>query len=327
MKISFIQTVAAFLACFTIPLVNGQESFYPSEQRIFSSGAFADLNAAFIGRWDKMHVVLERARDWAGFAGNPESGLLYLDSHMGNTNSSAGLGLKFDRIAAFKRTEINMSYAYSIKFADNGFRPLRLILGFQPSLDFFRAKYDEVFADLYPTSVPPEGLDQTTFGLNAGFILTNGGYSDYIENVWYAGLSSRITGIPLSPNKGSTNLKYQEYILLSGLRQNLNNHDTYLDATGFAVFGLAGIDLAALINFEKYNPEHQDNIGGWAGIGLKANMQSAAGLKQLVFQLGLISRLFQGKDQVLRIGLSMETDLGPYAFTGNRFGILVAYQN
>ncbi len=327
MRIFFILAVVTFLASFTFTPVAGQEAFYPSEQRVFSSGAFADLNAAYIGRWDQMHVGLERARDWSGFAGNPESGLLYFDSHMGSSNSSVGFGFKFDRIAAFKRSEINASYAYSIKFPDNGYRPLRLILGFQPSLDFFRAKYDETFGDLYPAAVPPEGLDQATFGLNTGVILTNGSYTDYIENVWYAGLSTRITGISLSETSDINSLRYQEFIVLSGLRQNLNNHDTYLDATGFATFGLAGIDLACLLNIEKYNPAHESNMGGWAGVGLKANMQSAAGLKQLVFQLGLISRLFQGKEQLIRIGISMETDLGPYSFLGNRYGILVAYQN
>ena len=327
MRTFFILTVVVFLVYFTTTPVSSQEAFYPSEQRVFSTGAFADLNAAYIGRWDQMHVGLERARDWAGFEGHPESGLLYFDNHIAGSNSSFGLGIKFDKIAAFKRNEVNLSYAYSIKFLDNGYRPLRLILGFQPSFDFFRAKYEDVFSDLYPAAVPPEGLDQTTFGINTGFILTNGGYSDFVENLWYAGLSTRISGLSLSENSALSDLKYQEYILLSGLRQNLNNDDTYLDATGFATFSLAGIDLGGLLNIEKYNPSHETNIGGWLGVGLKANMQSAAGLKQMVFQAGIISRLFQGKSQVIRIGFSLETDIGPYSFLGNRYGVLVAYSN
>ncbi|MBK8505954.1 MAG: type IX secretion system membrane protein PorP/SprF [Saprospiraceae bacterium] len=327
MRTFFIQTVVIFLAIVTYTPMIGQEAFYPSEQRVFSSGAFVDLNAAYIGRWDQMHIGLERSRDWAGFAGNPESGLLYFDNHIGASNSSIGLGFKFDKIAAFKRNEINFSYAYSIKFLDNGYRPLRLILGFQPAINIFRAKYENAFGDLYPSAVPPESLDQANFGINTGFILTNGSYTDYIENLWYAGLSTRISGIPLSKNTDLTNLRHQEYILLTGLRQNLNNEDTYLDATGFATFGLAGIDLGGLLNIEKYNPNHENNMGGWVGVGLKANMQSAAGLKQMVFQLGLISRLFEGKSQLIRIGLSLETDVGPYSFLGNRYGILVAYSN
>lgn len=327
MRTFFILTVVVFLVYFTSTPVSGQEAFYPSEQRVFSTGAFADLNAAYIGRWDQMHVGIERAKDWAGFEGNPESGVVYFDNHIASTNSSFGLGFKFDRIAAFKRNAISLSYAYSIKFLDNGYRPLRLILGFQPSLDFFRADYEEFFSDLYPAAVPPEGLDQTTFGINTGFLLTNGAYDEFVENLWYAGLSTRITGISLSENSGVSDLRYQEYVLLSGLRQNLNNEDTYLDATGFATFSLAGIDLGALINFEKYNPNHANNMGGWLGVGLKTNMQSSAGLKQLIFQAGIINRLFEGKSQTIRIGLSMETDLGPYSFLGNRYGILIAYSS
>ncbi|MCB0686557.1 MAG: type IX secretion system membrane protein PorP/SprF [Saprospiraceae bacterium] len=327
MRTFFILTVVVFLVTFACIPASGQESFYPSEQRVFSGGAFADLNAAYIGRWDQMHVGFERARDWSGFEGNPESGLFYFDNHLANSNSSLGFGFKFDKIAAFKRNEVNLSYAYSIKFLDNGYRPLRLIIGFQPSLDFFRAKYDDIFSDLYPNAVPPEGLDQTTFGLNTGFILTNGGYDEYVENLWYAGLSTRITGISLAENNGVSDLKYQEYVLLSGLRQNLNNEDLYLDATGFATFSLAGIDLGTLLNVEKYNPNHENNMGGWLGVGLKANMQSAAGLKQLVFQAGVISRLFEGKSQLIRIGFSLETDVGPYSLIGNRYGILIAFSN
>lgn len=327
MRTFFILTVVVFLVYFTTTPVSSQEAFYPSEQRVFSSGAFADLNAAFIGRWDQMHFGFERSRDWAGFEGHPESGLFYFDNHISGSNSSFGLGFKFDKIAAFKRNALNLSYAYSIKFLDNGYRPLRLILGFQPSLDFFRAKYEDVFSDLYPTAVPPEGLDQSTFGLNTGFLLTNGGYDEYVENLWYAGISTRITGIPLSENSGINDLRYQEYVFLTGIRQNLNNEDTYLDATGLATFSLAGIDLGALLNFEKYNPNHEDNMGGWLGVGLKTNMQSASGLKQLVLQAGIISRLFEGKSQLIRIGFSMETDLGPYSLLGNRYGILIAFSN
>ncbi|NND32952.1 MAG: type IX secretion system membrane protein PorP/SprF, partial [Saprospiraceae bacterium] len=299
MKKFFIQAAVVGFLTWAIPhSAFCQEAFYPSEQRVFSSGAFSDLNAAYIGRWDQMHIGLERAKDWAGFEGNPESGLFYIDNYFDGTNSSVGLGFKFDRIAAFSRNQINLSYAYSVKILDNGYKPLRLILGVQPSIDFFRAKYADVFTDLYPNAAPPEGLDQATFGLNAGFIITNGAYTDYEQNVWYAGLSTRHTGIPLQQKNDIANLKYADYIFLSGLRQNLNNQDLYLDATGYATINLAGIDLAGLINFEKYNPNHENAMGGWIGVGLKSNTQVFQGAKQMVFQLGLISRLFQGQDKL-----------------------------
>jgi len=304
-----------------------QESYYPSEQRVFSSGAFSDLNAAYIGRWDGMRVGLERAKDWAGFEGNPESGLVYADSRIGSSSSSVGLGFKFDRIAAFSRNEVNLSYAYSIKMLGNGgMKPLRLILGIQPSIDFFKADYEEVFSDLYPAAVPPEGLDQASFGFNAGFLITNGGFEDREESTWYAGFSTRLTGVSLGEQEQITDLGYQEFVALTGLRQNLNNEDVYLDATGYATLNSAGLDLAGLLNFEKYNPNNEDAMGGWIGVGLKSN-SSFAGAKQMVVQLGLISRLFEGKDALLRIGLSLETDIGPYALVGNRYGLLVAFQN
>ena len=327
MRTYFIQAVVGFLTLAISVVAKGQEAFYPSEQRVFSSGAFSDLNAAYIGRWDRMNIGIERAKDWAGFEGNPESGIFYVDNYFEGTNSSAGLGVKFDKIAAFSRNQISLSYAYSVKFLDNGYKPLRLILGIQPSIDFFKAKYADVFTDLYPTATPPDELDQATFGINAGFIVTNGGYADYEQNVWYAGISSRLTGVPLQQKSDIADLKYTDYVFLSGLRQNLNNEDLYLDATGFATFNLAGIDIAGLINLEKYNPSHENAMGGWIGLGLKSNTQVFQGAKQMVFQLGLISRLFQGQDKLLRIGLSLETDIGPYALIGNRFGLLVAYQN
>jgi hypothetical protein len=328
MKTFFIQAVVGFLALSTTLCVRSQEAFYPSEQRVFSSGAFSDLNSAYIGRWDQMHIGLERAKDWAGFEGNPESGIFYVDNYFSAANSSIGLGVKFDKIAAFSRNQINLSYAYGIKFLDNGvYKPLRLIFGIQPSIDFFKADFAEVLSDLYPNAVPPDGLNQATFGINAGFIITNGGLEDFEENVWYAGLSTRYTGLPLQEQNDVTNLKYRDYVFLSGLRQNLNNQDLYLDATGYATFNLAGIDLAGMLNFEKYNPSNENAMGGWIGAGVKSNTQVLKGAKQLIFQLGLISRLFQGQDKLLRIGLSLETDLGPYSLVGNRFGLLVAYQN
>ena len=305
-----------------------QKPFFPSDQRIFTTSALADLNAAYIGLNDLLELGFTGSQDWSGFEGKPQTGMLYGKSRLGESNSFIGGGFKSDKIAAFRRTQINAMYGYSATLSDNnGFKPIRLILGIQPHIDIFRAKYVEAFEDIYPTAVPPDGLDQSTFGFNAGFLFTNAGFEDREENTWYVGASTRMSGLPLGDQpQGVADIKHQEIVGMLGLRQNINYEDLYLEATSFVTSSEAGIDLTLLINFEKYNPESSTNGGTWFGAGFKTNAQSFIGAKQFVLQAGLIKPLFEGEQKMLRLGVFMESDLGPFALTGNRYGLLVAYQ-
>lgn len=323
----------AFISCLILQLcltsvVVAQKPFFPSDQRIFTNGALADLNAAYIALKEQLEVGFTGSQDWAGFTGNPQTGLVYGKGRLADGNSFIGGGFKSDKIAAFKRTQINATYSYSAVLSENnGFKPIRLILGMQPHIDIFRAKYVEAFEDIYPTAVPPDGLDQSTFGFNAGFLLTNAGFGDTEENTWYAGASSRMSGLRLGESaEGVTDIKHSELVVMAGLRQNVNHEDLYLEATSFITNSEAGVDLTLLLNLEKYKADSGNKGGAWFGAGFKTNAQSFVGAKQFIFQAGLIRHLFEGENKLLRIGIFAETDLGPFALVGNRYGLTLAYQ-
>jgi len=307
----------------------GQNGFYPSDQKVFVNGAFSDLNAAWMGRWDGLSVGVEWSQDWSGFEGNPRTGMGFFDTRIGEGNSFVGATLKFDRIAAFNRSQIGFGYAYSGTLSENnGFKPIRLVLGFQPHLDFFKADYTDVLDALYPAAVPPDGINQTTFGFNVGVLLTNGGYDDQHENTWYLGASRRNTGISLSGglDETETDLSYQEWLLMAGIRQNINYEDLYFESNAHAIQSPAGVDLSLLLSLEKNDLSEGGNGGGWFALGVKSNAQTFEGAKQFVLQLGLIKRLFEGQDNFMRIGFFAETDLGPFSLLGNRFGLMMTYR-
>ena len=324
----FTYILCLSLQIFWISSVCGQKPFFPSDQRIFTNGALADINAAYIALKDQLEVGFTGSQDWAGFTGNPQTGIVYGNARLANGNSFIGGALKSDKIAAFRRTQINASYSYSAVLSDNnGFKPIRLLLGMQPHIDIFRAKYIEAFEDIYPTAVPPEGLNQSTFGFNAGFLLTNAGFEDAKENTWYAGASTRMSGLRLGETiEGPTDIKHSELLVMAGIRQNINYEDLYLEATSFVTSSEAGVDLTLLLNLEKFDVENGQKGGTWFGAGLKTNAQSFVGAKQLIFQAGLIRHLFEGESKLIRIGIFAETDLGPFALLGNRYGLTVAYQ-
>ncbi len=323
--------------CWIVPLawilistnLVGQNAFYPSDQKVGIHGAFADLNAAWMGRHDGLTVGVEWSKDWSGFEGNPRTGVGFFDARVQESNSFVGATIKFDRIAAFRRSQIGLGYAYSGTLSDNnGFKPIRLVIGFQPHLDFFKADYTGVFDELYPTAVPPDGIDQTTFGFNVGLLLTNGGYDHDVENTWYVGGSRRSTGISLSGGLDETtsDLSYQEWVAMAGIRQNINYEDIYFEGNASAIHSAAGIDLSLLLCLEKNNLREGGNGGGWFGIGVKSNVQTFEGAKQLNAQVGLIKRLFEGEDRFVRIGFFAESDLGPFSLLGNRFGIMMVFR-
>ncbi len=320
----------SFSLCFILSLwglSKAQKPFFPSDQRVFTNGALSDLNGAYLALKDLVEVGFTGSQDWSGFEGNPQTALLFANGRLSQGNSFIGGGFKSDKIAAFRRTQINASYAYNAVLSDNnGFKPIRLLIGMQPHIDVFRAKFVEAFEEIYPTAVPPEGLDQTTFGFNAGFILTNAGFEDQKENTWFVGASSRLSGLSLSGQAmGVTDIQHAEIVALAGIRQNLNYEDLYLEATSFVTSSEAGVDLALLLNVEKYDSE-SDRGGTWFGLGFKTNTQSFVGAKQFIVQAGLIRHLFEGESKLIRIGAFMESDLGPFALLGNRYGLTLVYQ-
>ncbi len=324
-----IRFVAIFITLFQLLITYAQKPFFASDQRVFTTGILSELNAAYMGLTDHTYIGVEGSYDWSGFEGNPQTGVLFGSSQIGQSNSFGGAGLKLDKIAAFKRTQFNLAYAYNATLSDNyGYKPIRLLIGMQPHIDFFRSNYDGVFEELYPMAVPPEGLDQTTFGFNAGFFLTNRGFDNEEENTWHAGLSTRMSGLRLTNQQdGVTDIRHRELIFVGGLRQNVNYEDLYFLTTGFVTHSEAGLDLAVLINLEKHNPERVNAKGGWAGIGFKTNTQSLIGAKQLLVQGGLIRYLIEGEKKLLRMGAFVETDLGPYTLLGSRFGLIAIYQD
>ena len=321
-------TLSSLIFLVSIGTSISQKPYFPSDQRIFTLGSLSDLNAAYIALKDATEIGFTGSQDWSGFEGNPQTGLLFGNAQLGEGNSFAGGGFKTDKIAAFRRTQINAAYSYSAVLSDNnGFKPIRLLIGMQPHIDIFRAKFVETFEDIYPTAVPPEGLDQTTFGFNAGFILTNAGFEDQEENTWFAGASSRMSGLKLSDQtEGVTDIRHNEIVVLAGIRQNLNYEDLYLEGTTFVISSEAGVDLSILLNVEKYN-EESDRGGAWFGAGFKSNLQSFIGAKQFILQAGLIRHLFEGEKKLIRIGAFMETDIGPFALLGNRYGLTLTYLN
>ncbi len=167
---------------------------------------------------------------WTEFEGAPRVNTLGL---RGNISPTSGLGLTVFNFksGAISTTDVNLSYAYKAKFADNHFLSMGLGLGILSD----KLITDDV--DAYDMSDPillGDDLNQTTFTAKFGMAYVNKNFEAQLifpQLKQRAGFNFYTIGIMSYNIKAGTDLELKPSVLVRGTKTTPKQFDGYLTAT------------------------------------------------------------------------------------------------
>jgi type IX secretion system PorP/SprF family membrane protein len=152
------------------------------------------INPAFAGTQDAICANLLGRQQWAGFAGQPNTGLLNINGPIESIRSGIGISVYYDEIGPFSSAAVRLSYAYHLKLSGQ----TKLSLGAAVGIKNSTLRPDWVAYDYDPTGLLTgigtgigdnsiASMDQTRISES----VLDASFGAYIYNPkWYAGISA-----------------------------------------------------------------------------------------------------------------------------------------
>jgi type IX secretion system PorP/SprF family membrane protein len=139
------------------------------------------INPAYTGSRDMLSFTALYRKQWAGIEGAPTTFTFTADTPIRNQKMALGINLVNDKIGIAKNTVLNLSYAYRIRFVNEGI----LSFGLQAGADQYSADYSSV------NTSQKGGVYDQAFAGSASAIFPNFGFGVYYHTQrFYIGLAS-----------------------------------------------------------------------------------------------------------------------------------------
>lgn len=149
------------------------------------------INPAFAGTQDAICATLLGRQQWAGFTGQPNTGLLNINGPIESIRSGIGLSVYLDEIGPLSSTALRLSFAYHLKLGGSTKLSLGAAVGLMNST---------VNPDWIAWNVSTDGVqqgigtgigDQTLPQFRESASAFDASFGAYVYNPkWYAGLSA-----------------------------------------------------------------------------------------------------------------------------------------
>ena len=167
------------------------------------------VNPAVAGSAETFSATALYRKQWAGIEGAPETITLNMDAPVWNNKVGLGLSIISDKIGVMQNLNLNVQYAYRIKFEN-----ATLSMGLQGGLNNYSADYTSV-------TTSSQSVADNSFSENVSRLIGNFGFgSYYYASKFYAGFSiphiinQRLDGI--QDTSGVQSRQYRHYFLTAG---------------------------------------------------------------------------------------------------------------
>ncbi|MCA1751627.1 MAG: type IX secretion system membrane protein PorP/SprF [Cryomorphaceae bacterium] len=149
------------------------------------------INPAFAGTQDAICGTLLGRQQWAGFAGQPNTGLLNINGPIESIRSGIGISVYYDELGPLSSTAVRLSYAYHLKLSGQTKLSLGAAVGIMNSTvmpDWIAQNYS---SDGVATGIGTGTGDNFIPQFRENATALDASFGAYIYNPkWYAGISA-----------------------------------------------------------------------------------------------------------------------------------------